>query len=140
MLLRQFKTPDLTHSRIHSGKNMSAQHAVEQSLLKAAEVIEEQLDAEIDRIDHADADELDRLREQRLRLFKKQTEQKRELLAQGHGHYTEVADEKEFFAKCKDTARVVCHFSRDSTFRCKIVDKHLAELARKHVEAKFVKV
>ena len=117
-----------------------AQQAVEKSLLKAAEVIEDQLDAEIDLLDHTDADDLDRLREKRLRQLKKQAEQKRELLAHGHGQYIEVTDEKEFFAQCKDTARVVCHFSMDSTFRCKIVDKHLAVLARKHVEAKFVKV
>jgi hypothetical protein len=113
---------------------------VEKSLLKAAEVIEEKLDAEIDLLDNTDADDLERLREKRLRQLKKQTEQKRELLAHGHGQYIEVTDEKEFFAQCKNTARVVCHFSRDSTFRCKIVDKHLAVLARKHVEAKFVKV
>lgn len=119
---------------------MDAQQAVEKSLLKAAEVVEDQLDTELDRLDHADADELDRLRDQRLRQLKRQTEQKRELISKGHGQYIEITDDKEFFAQCKDTARIVCHFYRSSTFRCKIIDKHLNELARKHVEAKFVKV
>ena len=34
----------------------------------------------------------------------------------------------------------MCHFYRDSTFRCKIVDKHLSILAPKHIETKFLKV
>ncbi|KAL3213951.1 hypothetical protein MRX96_007350 [Rhipicephalus microplus] len=35
---------------------------------------------------------------------------------------------------------VVVHFFRESTFRCKIVDKHLAILAQKHVETRFCKI
>lgn len=34
----------------------------------------------------------------------------------------------------------MCHFYRDSTERCRIVDMHLKMLAGKHVEAKFCKV
>ena len=35
---------------------------------------------------------------------------------------------------------MVCHFYRDSTFRCKFVDKHLEILATKHIETKFIKI
>lgn len=35
---------------------------------------------------------------------------------------------------------MVIHFYRQSTFRCSIVDKHLAILAQKHVETRFCKI
>lgn len=59
---------------------------------------------------------------------------------QGHGEYCELADEKEFFEVSKKSANIVCHFYRDSTPRCRIVDMHLKILAAKHIEAKFCKV
>ena len=62
------------------------------------------------------------------------------LYISGHGTYSEIADEREFFDTCKKSQHVVCHFYRDSTFRCKIVDKHLEALARQHIETKFVKI
>lgn len=34
----------------------------------------------------------------------------------------------------------MCHFYRDSTFRCQIVDKHLHLLAAKHLETRFLKL
>lgn len=59
---------------------------------------------------------------------------------QGHGEYTEIADEKEFFDATKKSKDIVCHFYRDSTDRCKIVDMHLKILAIKHHEARFIKL
>lgn len=58
----------------------------------------------------------------------------------GHGEYEELPGEKELFDITKKSERIVCHFFRDSTMRCKIVDKHLEILARKHIEAKFVRL
>lgn len=58
----------------------------------------------------------------------------------GHGEYEDLAGEKELFDITKKSERIICHFYRDSTMRCKIVDKHLEILARKHIEAKFVKL
>ena len=66
--------------------------------------------------------------------------QKIEWQKQGHGSYSELADEKDFFEACKKSRHVVCHFYRDSTFRCKILDKHLEILARNHIECRFVKI
>ena len=62
------------------------------------------------------------------------------LLLQGHGEYSEVAEEKDFFDITRKSKNVVCHFYRDDFFRCKVVDKHLALLARKHLETKFCKI
>ena len=38
---------------------------------------------------------------------------------------------------CKKSEKVVCHFFRESTFRCKIVDKHLSLLATRHLETRL---
>lgn len=59
---------------------------------------------------------------------------------QGHGVYTELADEKEFFEVSKKSPNIVCHFYRNAAERCKIVDMHLKILAKKHIEARFCKV
>ncbi|KAI8797745.1 thioredoxin domain-containing protein 9 [Biomphalaria glabrata] len=87
-----------------------------------------------------DDDDFEILRQRRMEAMKKSQQQKQEWLAAGHGEYSEIADEKEFFETCKKSKKVVCHFYRDATIRCKIVDKHLAEIARKHIETKFVKI
>ncbi|XP_059147398.1 thioredoxin domain-containing protein 9-like [Physella acuta] len=113
---------------------------LENHLLQATKMIESQLDAEIERLEKLDDDDLEVLRQRRLDAMKKAATQKQEWLAAGHGEYSEVADEKEFFDACKKSKKVVCHFYRDSTFRCKIVDKHLTEIASKHIETKFIKI
>ena len=51
-----------------------------------------------------------------------------------------VTSSQEFFNVTKNSENVVCHFYREETFRCKIMDKHLAILAKKHVETKFCKI
>jgi thioredoxin-like negative regulator of GroEL len=60
--------------------------------------------------------------------------------AKGHGSYSEVADQTEWFHEVKTNERVVCHFYRPSTWRCEIIDKHLSILAQKHLETKFIKI
>lgn len=114
--------------------------AIEQHLIAATKIIEDQVDAEIQRLDKLDEDDFEALKRKRLEALKKSQQQKQEWLAQGHGQYEEIADEKQFFDVCKKSKNVVCHFYRDSTFRCKIVDKHLQILAQKHMETKFVKI
>lgn len=116
------------------------QKVVEKTVLETAKAVEEELDAELERLDQMGSEELEQLREKRLQQMKKQAAQKEEWKAKGHGQFAEIAEEKEFFEVCKKSERVVCHFYRDSTFRCKIVDKHLALLAPKHLEARFVKL
>lgn len=113
---------------------------IQNTVLQAAKVVEEQVDSELEKLDRMTGDEMEELREKRLEQLKKYEQQKREWIHKGHGQYNEVPGDKEFFAETKDSQRLVCHFYRDSTFRCKIVDKHLAILAPKHVETKFLKV
>ncbi|KAK6975606.1 thioredoxin domain-containing protein 9 [Biomphalaria glabrata] len=113
---------------------------LENQLLQATKIIENQVDAEIERLEKMDDDDFEILRQRRMEAMKKSQQQKQEWLAAGHGEYSEIADEKEFFETCKKSKKVVCHFYRDATIRCKIVDKHLTEIARKHIETKFVKI
>ncbi|PAA90154.1 hypothetical protein BOX15_Mlig033109g2, partial [Macrostomum lignano] len=114
--------------------------ALESQLVKAAQVIEERLDSQIERLDNLKEDDIEQLRERRLRQMKEQAKQRDEWVANGHGRYFEISNEKEFFEEGKKSRNLVCHFYRDSTFRCKIFDKHLAILAPRHVECKFIKL
>ncbi|KAK3100230.1 hypothetical protein FSP39_016666 [Pinctada imbricata] len=117
-----------------------AQNIVEQQLLQATKIMEQQVDAEIERLEKMDDDDFEKLRQKRMDAMKKAQQQKQEMLSAGHGKYYEIATEKDFFDECKKSKKVVCHFYRDSTFRCKIIDKHLNILAPKHIETKFIKI
>lgn len=109
-------------------------------IAKVLEKVEEQVDAELSKVNELEEDDLERLKEKRLEALKKAQKQKQEWLSKGHGEYREIPSEKDFFGEVKESKKVVCHFYRDSTFRCKILDKHLAILAKKHVETKFLKL
>uniref|UniRef100_A0A3B4A848 Thioredoxin domain-containing protein 9 n=1 Tax=Periophthalmus magnuspinnatus TaxID=409849 RepID=A0A3B4A848_9GOBI len=105
---------------------------------KVLEKVEEQVDAELNK--QLKEEDFEVLREKRLEALKKAHKQKQEWLSKGHGEYREIPSEKDFFSEVKESKNVVCHFYKDSTFRCKILDKHLSILAKKHVETKFLKL
>ena len=48
----------------------STQQVIERTVLEATKVIENQVDAEIERLDHMDDDELDKIRQTRLKQVK----------------------------------------------------------------------
>ncbi|KAJ8410008.1 hypothetical protein AAFF_G00210490 [Aldrovandia affinis] len=109
-------------------------------LEQSARLMEEQLDAQMEKLEKMDEDDMEKLKERRLAALKKSQKQKQEWLSKGHGEYSEVPSEKDFFSEVKESKNVVCHFYRDSAFRCKIFDKHLSVLAKKHQETKFIKL
>lgn len=113
---------------------------LQQTLVTAASQLEQQLDSQINQLDNLDSDDIQNLRNQRLNELKELNKKKQEWLNSGHGQYSELCDEKEFFEMSKKSANIVVHFYRDATERCKIVDKHLQILSKKHIEAKFCKV
>ena len=98
-------------------------------LMAAAQIVEEQIDTELERLEKLDGDELEVLRQKRIAGMKKQQAKKQEWLSNGHGQYEEIPEEKEFFNVTKKSENVVVHFYKDDAFRCKILDKHLAALA-----------
>ncbi|KAJ2942231.1 hypothetical protein O0L34_g15778 [Tuta absoluta] len=113
---------------------------MEQVIAQVAQTVEKKLDQELERLDALDSGDLEVIRQARITEMKQRAKKKQEWLANGHGEYTEVDNEKDFFTVCNKSEHVVCHFYKNDTPRCKIVDMHLKILAKKHVETRFVKI
>ncbi|KAK0088804.1 hypothetical protein PV325_010598 [Microctonus aethiopoides] len=113
---------------------------IQQKVLEVANHVEKQLDAELEQLERLDTDDLEKLREKRLKEMKQIHHQKQAWIAAGHGEYSELADEKEFFEVSKKSKNIICLFYKDGSPRCKIADMHLNILAKKHVEARFCKL
>ena len=129
-----------------------------EQLLNAAKIMEEQVDQEIKDLEKLDEDDLEAIRRRKLGMLKflfefrsihlvifadmmkKMQEKKVEWKSAGHGEYSEIPEEKEFFTVTKGSDNCVIHFYRDETFRCKIFDKHFSMLAKKHLETRFCKI
>jgi len=108
-----------------------------QSVMKA---VESRVDEQLERLEQPDEDELMNLRAARLKEFKERQVNQKKWLQAGHGEYSELATEKDYFTVCNASERVVAHFYKQGTFRCDIVDKHMKILAPRHLETKFVKL
>ena len=52
------------------------------------------MDAEMKKLESMDEDDLEALKKRRIEMMKKQQEKKQEWLAQGHGEYSEIPEEK----------------------------------------------
>ncbi|KAK0417162.1 hypothetical protein QR680_012860 [Steinernema hermaphroditum] len=116
------------------------ENIIAEQLMKAATMVEERLDQEIHDIQSLDEDGLEALRRKRLEEMKQKQTQKMEMMANGHGKYEEVPDERAFFDATKKSDRVVCHFYQESEMRCKVVHKHLQKLAAKYLSTRFISV
>ncbi|KAL3614265.1 hypothetical protein CASFOL_042339 [Castilleja foliolosa] len=119
--------------------NSKVQEIIEKQVLTVVKAVEDKIDDEIAAMERLDMDDLEMLRERRLQQMKKMAEKKSRWIALGHGEYSEIPNEKEFFSAVKASQRVVCHFYREN-WPCKVVDKHLAILAKQHIETRFVKI
>ena len=117
------------------------QEIVGEHMMAAAQVQEKVLDAQIDQMDELDEDDFERLREERKRRLIAAHRKKQEWRFLGHGEYQEVADQPEFFKVMNGKSkRVVCHFYTKTNKFCPIVDARLEQLAREHLETRFVKI
>eukprot|EP01027_Heterolobosea_sp_BB2_P021598 GEZU01031125.1.p2 GENE.GEZU01031125.1~~GEZU01031125.1.p2 ORF type:complete len:269 (+),score=102.14 GEZU01031125.1:66-872(+) len=99
-------------------------------------------DADEDDFDLDDIDNdpyLKALREQRIKELKAEQSKYLEDRAKGHGEYREIVEE-EFLKEVTGSKLVVCHFYHSEFQRCKIVDQHLAKLAKKYFGTKFIKI
>ncbi|KAL3679428.1 hypothetical protein R1sor_022384 [Riccia sorocarpa] len=81
------------------------QKVVEEQVVRVAKAVEDQLDDQIAKLDNLDDDDLERLRERRLRQYKQIAEKKKQWATLGHGEYSDVAVEKEFFSIVKASDR-----------------------------------
>lgn len=90
-----------------------------------------------------DDDALEMLRAKRLAEMKQHQRDRQNWKALGHGTYTELAGSdvaKAFFEASKQSARMVVHFYRPTTTVCDVFHAHLAKLAPKHLETRFLKI
>lgn len=111
-----------------------------ETLLRTLEAAEEKLDDKLAKMERMDEDEYEKILARRREQMRRVAAEKTKWMAAGHGDYRDCGDQKSFFDELKKESRAVVHFYRPSTRRCEIVDKHLALLARKHVETKFMRV
>ena len=119
---------------------MDAQAILEQQMVRAAEVIEEQIDEEIKKVDEMDDDDLDMIRQRRIEQLKRARAQKDKWASKGHGVLQEFKTPEEFFKAVKSNERLVVHFYRTMNDNCKVMDQHLSKIAPKHYETLFAKV
>ncbi|XP_004496907.1 thioredoxin domain-containing protein 9 homolog [Cicer arietinum] len=115
------------------------EEVIEKQVLTVAQAVEDKIDEEIAALERLDDDDLEALRERRLQQMKKMSEKRSRWISLGHGEYTEIPSEKDFFSVVKASERVVCHFFREN-WPCKVVDKHLSLMAKQHIETRFVKI
>ena len=79
------------------------------------------------------------LREAKMKEMKARHAEHQENMRNGHGKYEEITEEQ-FLPCVTKTKFVVVHFYHKDFERCKVMDKHLGQIAREHVESKFVKI
>ena len=111
-----------------------------QRTLEVVQQTEKKLDAELAKYSLSNTDDLEALRRNRLQELKNRADKEATWRRQGHGSYSEVADQKEWFEISKSSERVVTHFYRSTTWRCEVMDKHLTQLAGRHLETRFIKI
>ncbi|CAK4074762.1 unnamed protein product [Aphanomyces euteiches] len=114
--------------------------AVGNQVLQSLQAQEEQLDAKIKQLESMEEDDLEKLRERRLRQFKEAAAQKQAWKNAGHGSYTELSTQQEFFDVTKGSECAVVHFYNVTNAYCPILDKHLTTLAETHLETKFCRM
>lgn len=115
-------------------------NGVTEAVAQNANATERKVDAALHKLDNLGEEDFAALRAKRLEDLKKKQSMMEEWKRKGHGVYQEISDQADFFSESKNNERLVCHFYRSTTWRCEIVDKHLALLAPKHMETRFVKI
>ncbi|XP_021753440.1 thioredoxin domain-containing protein 9 homolog [Chenopodium quinoa] len=120
-------------------ENPNVQQILEKQVLTVAKAMEDKIDDEIAALDRLESDDIEVLREKRIQQMKKMAEKRSRWISLGHGEYSEIPSEKDFFSIVKASDRVVCHFYREN-WPCKVMDKHLSILAKQHIETRFVKI
>jgi len=114
--------------------------ALAQQTLAVAQQTEKKLDEELKQLSQLDENDLEGIRRRRIEEMKARAGKEQQWRSLGHLEYTELRDEKEWFESSRENERMVCHFYRGVTWRCQIVDRHLEQLAKKHIETKFCKI
>mmetsp|Transcript_20468 Transcript_20468/g.28571 ORF Transcript_20468/g.28571 Transcript_20468/m.28571 type:complete len:253 (+) Transcript_20468:48-806(+) len=117
---------------------------VTQQVMRAVQDTEKQIDKEIETLENLNKNDLEGIRRKRMLEMKRKQEKMAEWRSQGHGTYNEIGDQKDWFEEVKRSERVITLFYRnttnDSNKYTQILDKHMQQLAQKHMEARFIKI
>ncbi|KAH9977928.1 thioredoxin-like protein [Lactifluus volemus] len=137
---------DTTHLRSQNAKvahltsqlvASSSTAPVSRSDLDSDALDEEELFAELEaEIENDDGP----LREQGLKELRREMERMKQMREEMHGKYTELTDEKEIIRTSASEPQCVIHFYHSNFHRCEIMDKHLAALAPKYFNTRFLRV
>lgn len=100
-------------------ENAIIQQAIEENVLAAAKHVESHLDDQLQALENLNSDDVEQLRQKRLLQLKLYARKKQGWLDKGHGEYSEVLSEKDFFSQIKGKERLVCHFYREN-WPCKV--------------------
>ncbi|KAF8529041.1 thioredoxin-like protein [Hysterangium stoloniferum] len=95
----------------------------------------EELDRELE-----DGLDLGGFREKRMQELKQEVSKVRDMRENDHGKYSEITNEKEVIKICANEARCVVHFYHRNFLRCRIMDKHIEEIAPKYFSTRFIRV
>lgn len=85
----------------------------------------------------SEIDDLEVLREKRRKQMKEAQEARAKYQQLGHGEYQHI-EEEVFLKTVTSSKRCVVHFHHRNFERCKIMDMHLAKIAKKFMGTKFV--
>jgi len=129
------RAADVEAAQIASQRYQSAK---DQQALVVASTVEQMLDKQIDEM--GGEDELEQLRKKRISQMREAQRKREEGRRNGHGSLKDIADQKQFFSEVKESTYCVVHFYRSTTKYCAIVDMHLAKLAPRHLETKFMRI
>lgn len=89
-------------------------------------------------IDDAD-DDLDAIRARRLAEMKRRADERKDLLAKGHGTYEEIIEEQ-FLPTVTSSHFCIVHFYHRHFERSKILDMHFKRMSKKLFRTRFVKL
>jgi len=101
---------------------------------------EQQINTAMEHFDNMSRDDMLEMRQKRRAQLEERAKMMDEWRAQGHGKYEEIADEKQWFEEAKTNKHLITHFYRSTTAACQVLDMHLARLAPKHMETRFIKI
>jgi len=87
----------------------------------------------------SDDPELAKIQRARLEQLKEDQKRIRSNLQKGYGAYHEYT-EKELIHKCAKENYCVVHFYHENFERCKVLDRHLKNIAPKHLDTLFMKI
>jgi len=99
----------------------------------------DEVDSDDSWMNDSDDPELAKIQRARLEQLKQDAKRIRSNLHKGYGAYHEYT-EKELIHKCAKENYCVVHFYHENFERCKVLDKHLREIAPKHLDTLFMKV